>query len=70
MKSLNMNELTEVQGGGLSFRWAVKAGELLVDAFNMYEISQKVDLEPGNYGPADSNGYNAMGDFTNGTCTK
>jgi hypothetical protein len=73
MRSLNMNELSDVQGGGLSVKWAYKAGELLVEAYNaynIYEAAKKTDSDPESFGPVDFNGYNPMGDFSNGTCTK
>ncbi|MEI7975012.1 MAG: hypothetical protein WCH92_03450 [Betaproteobacteria bacterium] len=70
MRSLNINELSEVQGGGIAFRWAVRAGELIADAFTLFEAAQKVDYDPASYGRADSGGYNPMGDYTNGICVR
>lgn len=73
MRSLNINELSDVQGGGLSVKWAYKVGELLVEAYNAYnayDATKKVDTDPGSYGPVDFEGYNPMGDFSNATCMK
>jgi hypothetical protein len=35
----------------------------------MYEVSQKIELNPSNYGAVNASGYNAMGDYS-GMCTR
>jgi len=69
MRNLNLNELNEVQGRGIGFLWAFRAGELFADLFAMYEVSQKIELNPSNYGAVNASGYNAMGDYS-GRCTR
>jgi len=69
MRSLNIDELSEVQGGGISVKWAFRMGELLADFFTLYEASQKIEISPSSYGAVDASGYNAMGDYS-GMCTR
>jgi len=68
MRSLNIDELSEVQGGGISVKWAFRMGELFADLYTLYEASQKIELEPSSYGAVDASGYNAIGDYS-GMCT-
>jgi len=42
MRNLNLNELNEVQGRGIGFLWAFRAGELFADLFAMYEVSHSI----------------------------
>jgi len=69
MRTLNIDELNEVQGGGIAAKWAYRLGEALVDMYNFYTASQKADLDPSSYGAVDASGYNAMGDYS-GMCTR
>lgn len=64
MRSLNIQELNEVQGGGISVKWAYKLGDALSNMYMLYEASQKIELEPSSYGAVDASGYNAMGDYS------
>ena len=68
MRYLNNDELSEVQGGGLSVRWARRAGELIADFYRLYQSSGMIEVESTTYGDADAGGYNAMGDYANNTC--
>ena len=69
MRYLNIEELNEVQGGGIAVKWAFRMGELLADLYTLYEASQKIEFEPSSYGAVDASGYNAMGDHS-GMCTR
>ena len=69
MRSLNIDELSEVQGGGISVKWAYKLGEAIANMYTLYEASQKIELEPSSYGAVDASGYNAMGDYS-GMCPR
>ena len=70
MRNLNMNELEEVGGGGISFKWAIRLGEIISDGITLYEAGSKIEFEPSSYGPVDSGGINPMGDYTNGICLR
>ena len=70
MRSLEFEELNEVQGGGIAFKWAIKMGELISHAITIYEASSKIEFEPSSYGSVDAGGYNPMGDYTNGICNR
>ncbi|MEY4125013.1 MAG: hypothetical protein RL770_1594 [Pseudomonadota bacterium] len=61
MRSLNIDELNEVQGGGISFKWAYKLGEAIANMYTLYDAAQKIEFEPSSYGAVDASGYNAMG---------
>ncbi|MEY3078704.1 MAG: hypothetical protein RI892_1762 [Pseudomonadota bacterium] len=61
MRTLNIDELNEVQGSGIAGKWAYRLGEALVNMYNFYSASQKADLDPSSYGSVDASGYNAMG---------
>ncbi|MEN9899016.1 MAG: hypothetical protein RLZZ152_60 [Pseudomonadota bacterium] len=69
MRSLNIEELNEVQGGGISFKWAYKLGEAIANMYTLYDAAQKIEFEPSSYGAVDASGYNAMGDYS-GMCTR
>jgi hypothetical protein len=68
MRHLNIDELNEVHGGGLSANWARRAGELIADFYRMYPSSEMIEVESASYGNPDAGGYNAMGDYANNTC--
>jgi hypothetical protein len=70
MRSLNIEEINEVQGGGIATKWAIKIGELLSNAYTLYEAGSKVEFEPSSYGPVDAGGINVMGDYTSGICLR
>ena len=69
MRSLNIEELNEVQGSFIVARWAYKLGEAIANMYTLYEASQKIELEPSIYGAVDASGYNAMGDYSS-MCTR
>jgi hypothetical protein len=70
MRNLNIDELNEVQGGGIALKWAIKIGELLSNGYTLFEASSKIEFDPSSYGAADANGYNPMGDYTSGICAR
>lgn len=70
MRSLNIEELGEVQGGGVALKWAYKVGEFLSNAYSAYEAASKIEFDPSSYGSVDAGGYNPMGDYTSGICAR
>jgi hypothetical protein len=70
MRTLNIEELDEVQGGGLAMKWAYRIGEWVSNAYTVYEASTKVEIDPSSYGSVDAGGINPMGDYTNGICLR
>jgi hypothetical protein len=64
MRSLNIDELNEVQGGGISVKWAYKLGEAISNMYTLYEASQKIEFDTSCYGAVDASRYNAMGDYS------
>lgn len=70
MRSLNMDELDEVHGGGVALKWAYRIGEWVSNAYSLYEAGSKVEFDPSSYGSVDAGGYNTMGDYTNGICLR
>ena len=70
MRILNLDELDEVQGGGLAMKWAYRIGEWVSNAYSLYEAGSKVEFDPSSYGSVDAGGYNPMGDYTNGICLR
>jgi hypothetical protein len=71
MRNLNMNELVEVEGGKISA--AVIAGiiSFVSDAISLIDTAMKVDYESMvNNSAVDFGGVNAMGDYTNGMCSR
>jgi hypothetical protein len=70
MRNLNLNEVDEVGGGGISFQWAIRLGGIISDGVTLYEAGSKIELEPSSYGSVDAGGYNPMGDYTNGICAR
>ena len=70
MRILNLDELNEVQGGGLAMKWAYRIGEWVSNAYTLYEASSKIEIDPSSYGSVDAGGINPMGDYTNGICLR
>jgi hypothetical protein len=70
MRSLNIEELGEVQGGSVALKWAYKVGEFLSNAYSAYEAASKIEFDPSSYGSVDAGGYNPMGDYTSGICAR
>jgi hypothetical protein len=70
MRTLNIDELDEVQGGGVAMKWAYRIGEWVSNAYTLYEASSKVEIDPSSYGSVDAGGINPMGDYTNGICLR
>ena len=70
MRTLNIDELDEVQGGGLAMKWAYRIGEWVSNAYTLYEASSKIEIDPSSYGSVDAAGINPMGDYTNGICLR
>lgn len=70
MRSLNIDELNQVQGGGIVTTWALRAVGALADLVTLVEVGMKVEFEPSSYGSVDAGGYNPMGDYTSGICAR
>ncbi|MEY3886032.1 MAG: hypothetical protein RL650_124 [Pseudomonadota bacterium] len=71
MRSLNIEELNEVQGGRLSGGLAVSILGLISDAFTLVEAALNVNYTSLASGSAvDYSGFNAMGDYSNGMCSR
>jgi len=70
MRTLNIDELDEVQGGGLAMKWAYRIGEWVSNAYTLYEASSKIEIDPSSYGSVDAGGINPMGDYTSGICLR
>ena len=70
MRSLNIDELKEVQGGGMVTTWAIRAISAFSDLVTLVEFGSKVEFDPSSYGSVDAGGYNPMGDYTNGICLR
>ena len=70
MRNLEINELNEVQGGGLATKWAIKLGELISTGLTFIDATSRIDFDPSNYGAVDAGGINVMGDYTNGICLR
>jgi bacteriocin-like protein len=71
MRNLSINELNEVQGGRMTVSLGVTIIGLISDAYTLVEAALKVDYQGMvNDSTVDYGGYNAMGDYTNGICTR
>ena len=71
MRSLNIEELNEVQGGRLSGGLAVSILGLISDAFTLVEAALNVNYTSLASGSSvDYSGFNAMGDYSNGMCSR
>jgi hypothetical protein len=70
MRDLNIEELNEVQGGGIVAKWAFKAGEAFANMYAVYEAAGLFDFSFPSHGAADASGYNPMGDFSNNMCAR
>jgi hypothetical protein len=71
MRSLNIEELNVVQGGRMSGGLAVSILGLISDAYTLVEAALNVNYTSLTSGSAvDYSGYNAMGDYGNGMCSR
>jgi hypothetical protein len=70
MRNLSIEELNEVQGGGMVTTWAIRAIGALADLVTLVEVGMKVEFDSSSYGAANAGGYNPMGDYTNGICLR
>ena len=67
MRNLEIDELNEVQGGGIATRWAIKAIASIADVLTLMDVAMRVDYRAmGSSGNVDDLGINAMGDYTDG----
>jgi hypothetical protein len=65
MRSLNFEELNEIQGGGLAAQWAGKVGSLLVNVITVMDVASRVDTDALiNDSAVNHANTNAMGDHT------
>ena len=65
MRSLNFEELNEVQGGGLVAQWAGKIGTMLVNAITVMDVASRIDTDALiNDSAVNHDNTNAMGDRT------
>lgn len=70
MRNLSMDEFDFVEGGSISFKWAVRLGEIISNGISLYEAGSKIEFDPSSYGSVDAGGYNPMGDYTSGICAR
>jgi hypothetical protein len=70
MRNLNIEELNEVQGGGIAARWAFKLGEAIANMFAAYEAAGFFDIDTSSRVSPDPIGYNPMGDFSSNMCAR
>ena len=71
MRTLNLNELNEVDGGRLTVANAISLGGLFSDIFNLVEAAMRVDYASMvSSSTADFASVNPMGDYTNGMCSR
>ena len=70
MRNLNIEELNEVQGGGIAARWAFKLGEAIANMFAAYEAAGSFDIGTSSRVSPDPIGYNPMGDFSSNMCAR
>jgi hypothetical protein len=65
MRILNIDELNEVQGGGIVAQWAAKAGTLLVNAITVIDAASRIDTDALiNDSAVNHDNTNPMGDHT------
>jgi hypothetical protein len=65
MRSLNFEELNNVQGGGIVFKWAEKVGAALVNAVGMIDVASRIDTDALiNDSAVNHENTNPMGDHT------
>ncbi len=67
MRTLNIDELNDIQGGRLVKQWAQKLGELIAETYKASQAAKETETDTSNYGPVDASGYNPMGDFSHTT---
>ena len=70
MRTLNMEEFEQVEGGGIVARWAFKMGEAFANMYAVYEASRLYEIDASMYGPVDAGGYNPMGDYSDNMCAR
>jgi bacteriocin-like protein len=70
MRTLNIEELNQVEGGGIVARWAFKMGDALANMYAVYEAAGLFNFDFSSYGSADAGGYNPMGDYANNMCAR
>ena len=65
MRSLNIEELNEVQGGGIAMQWAAKIGTLIVNAITVIDAASRIDTDALiNDSAVNHDNTNPMGDRT------
>jgi hypothetical protein len=71
MRSLEFEELNEVQGGRISSGLAVSILGLVSDVYTLVEAALNVEYASlGSGSSVDNSGFNAMGDYSNGMCSR
>ncbi len=70
MRTLNIEELNQVEGGGIVARWAFKMGDAFANMYAAYEAAGLFNFDFSSHGPADAGGYNPMGDHANNMCAR
>ena len=70
MRNLNIEELNQVEGGGIVARWAFKMGEAIANMYAVYEAAGLFDIDTSSRDTPDPTGYNPMGDFSSNMCAR
>jgi len=71
MRTLNIDELTAVQGGKMTTALALNIIGFFSDAIGLIDAALKVDFESMvSNSSVDFGSVNPMGDYSNGMCTR
>jgi hypothetical protein len=71
MRTLNLNELNEVEGGRMSAALAVSIVNFFSDLYTLADAAMQIDYgKVVSSSTTDFGGVNAMGDYTNGMCSR
>jgi bacteriocin-like protein len=71
MRTLNIDELSTVQGGKLSAAMAINIINVISDAISLIDAAMKVDFESMvSNSSVDLGNVNPMGDYSNSMCTR
>jgi hypothetical protein len=71
MRTLNIDELTAVQGGKMTTALALNIIGFFSDTIGLIDAAMKVDFESMvSNSSVDFGSVNPMGDYSNGMCTR
>ena len=71
MRTLNIDELSTVQGGKMSAALAISIINVISDAISLIDAAMKVDFESMvSNSSVDLGSVNPMGDYSNSMCNR